>query len=56
MAACVLHNFCLIHDDFDETYSLDDGDEDEDEEDGLGAGHGGAAAEAKRVALMNVIC
>lgn len=60
MSACVLHNFCLLNDDYDDNYFLDaddggSGDADE----GLVAGHldGGApAAEAKRVRLMNIIC
>lgn len=29
MAACVLHNFCLIHDDFDDNYFLPDDDIDD---------------------------
>jgi len=52
MSACVLHNFCLLHDDFDDSYFLD-------HDDGAVAGHldGGApAAQAKRVQLMNIIC
>ena len=36
--ACVLHNFCLIHDDFDEGYfgdqDEDDNDDDDDDDDG----------------------
>ena len=32
MSACVLHNFCLLHDDFDDSYFLDhdDGDDGDD--------------------------
>ena len=33
MGACVLHNFALIHDDFDESYFLDDDDDDDDDDD-----------------------
>lgn len=28
MSVCVLHNFCLLHDDFDENYFLDHHDSD----------------------------
>ena len=60
MSACVLRNFCLLNDDYDDNYFLDaanggSGDADE----GLVAGHldGGApAAEAKHVRQMNIIC
>ena len=34
MAACVLHNACLLHDDFDEGYMLDAEDEDNGGDDG----------------------
>lgn len=33
MGACVLHNFTLLHDDFDERYFLDDDDDDDDDND-----------------------
>ena len=62
MSACVLHNFCLLHDDFDDSYFLDHGDDDDDDggalDDGHAAGHpvGALAAAAKRVQLMNIIC
>lgn len=29
MCACVLHNFCLLNDDFDDGYFLDDADDDD---------------------------
>ena len=32
ISACVLHNFCLIHDDFDEGYFGDDSDDESDDE------------------------
>ena len=32
IAACVLHNFCLLHDDFDDGYMCDDNDGDEDDD------------------------
>ena len=63
MSACILHNFCLLHDDFDDNYFLDhhDGDGDGgdgDAGDGYAGGHpdGALAAEAKRVRLMDIIC
>ncbi|XP_067047663.1 putative nuclease HARBI1 [Acropora muricata] len=60
MSACVLHNFCLLNDDYDENYFLDIDDGDDGAADnGVAVGHlgGGAfAAEAKRVHLMNIIC
>ena len=53
IAACVLHNFCLVHDDFDAGYMLDDDDDD----------HGDnqvpcpdGRAEQKRTHLMNIVC
>ena len=60
MSACVLHNFCLLNDDFNDGYFLDhhDGD-DGDDNSGPVVAHleGGAlAAQAKRVQLMNIIC
>jgi len=58
MSACVLHNFCLLHDDFDDNYFLDHHDGDGDGGDGYAGGHpdGALAAEAKRVRLMDIIC
>lgn len=60
MSACVLHNFCLLHDDFDDNYFLDhhDGDSDGDGGDGHAGGHQDdlLAAETKQVWLMNIIC
>ena len=49
ISACVLHNICLLHDDFDPGYMLDDDDhdddededEDEDNDDGSGRHRGG---------------
>lgn len=53
MSACVLHNFCLLNDDLDDSYFLDhhhggygDGDSD--------LNGGALAAQAKHVQLMNV--
>lgn len=58
--ACVLHNVCLLHDDFDDNYFLDhhDGDSDGDGGEGYAGGHpdGALAAEAKQVRLMDIIC
>ena len=59
MSACVLHNFCLLHDDFDDSYFLVHDDGDDGDDGGAVAGHldGGApAAQAKCVQLMNIIC
>lgn len=38
VAACVLHNFCLLHDDFDDMY-MHDGPEDDDDDDHDGHHH-----------------
>ena len=65
LASCVLHNYCLLKDDFDEGYFLDDGDDDHDNygsngsdtsNDSTPGGQDGLrAAEAKRVQLMNIV-
>ena len=54
IAACVLHNFCLLHDDFDDGYMGDDngGDEDDDPAHHFPDGR----AEQKRTHLMNIVC
>ena len=54
IAACVLHNFCLLHDDFDDGYMGDDGNGDEDDDPGYHLPDG--RAEQKRTHLMNVVC
>lgn len=58
MSACVLHNFCLLNDDLDDSYFLDHhhGDYgDGDSEPVVVHLNGGAlAAQAKHVQLMNV--
>ena len=52
-AACILHNYCLLHDDFDEGYFLPDvddggdGDDAEEQQD--------HRPEQKRVHLMNIV-
>ena len=44
MSACVLHNFCLLNDDFDDGYFLDGGDDDDDDgDDGIDGRHVAAA-------------
>lgn len=53
VAACVLHNFCLLHDDFDDGY-LHDGLDDNDDDPGHHPADG--RAEAKRTHLMNTVC
>ena len=53
VAACVLHNFCLLHDDFDDMY-MHDGLDDDDHD-----GHHHPAdgrAEVKRTHLMQIVC
>ena len=59
MGACVLHNFTLIHDDFDESYFLDDDDDDDDDGDNDDDVHDGncrdRTAELKRQHLSNII-
>lgn len=46
MSACVLHTFCLLHEDFDDNYFLDHHDGD-----GYAGGHpnGALATDAKQV-------
>lgn len=56
----IMHNFCLLNDDFSDSYFLDhhNGD-DGDDNGGPVVAHldGGAlAAQAKRLQLMNIIC
>ena len=54
ISACVLHNFCIIHDDFYDGYIDDDGFGDDDPHD---SGHQpDERAEQKRTHLMNTIC
>lgn len=62
LATCVLHNYCLLHDDFDEDYFLDNDDDRDDGNDDAcdgcvpGGQDGVRVAEAKRVQLMNIVC
>ena len=56
-AACVLHNFCLLHDDFDDGYFLPNGDDgcdggDDRDEQQEPPDHGAAQ---KRLHLMNIV-
>ena len=53
VAACVLHNFCLLHNDFDDGY-LHDGLDDNDDDPGHHPADG--RAEAKQTHLMNTVC
>ena len=63
ISTCVLHNFCLTHDDFDEGYfgndDDDDDDEDDDDDDNDGGDGPGIAlrrrAEQKRVHIMGLL-
>lgn len=58
ISSCVLHNFCLIRDDFDEGYFGDDSDDDDDDDDD---GRDGPVialrrrAEQKRVHIMGLL-
>ena len=62
LASCVLYNYCLLKDDFDEGYFLDN-DDDDDGSNGSDASNdstpggrdGLRAAEAKRVQLINIV-
>ena len=55
MAAWVLHNFCLIHDDFDDNYFLpDEGDSPQDDENNFHDIDDGAAVH-KRQHLLNIL-
>ena len=53
MGACVLHNFTLLHDDFDESYFLDDDNDNDD--DGHDSTCRDRTAELKRQHLSNII-
>lgn len=55
MAACLMHNFCLIYDNFDESYLLPNGGED-DYNDGADDGRGPRMRQLKRNRLMNIVC
>jgi len=54
MAACVMHNFCLIYNDFDNSYFLPNDGDDEDE--GSDDGRAPRNAQLKRNRLMNIVC
>lgn len=54
IAACVLHNFCLVHDDFDAGYMLDGNDDNDRDDNQVPCPDG--RAEQKRTHLMNVVC
>ena len=58
ISTCVLHNFCLSHDDFDEGYFGNDSDDDDDDDDDGADGHAIALrrrAEQKRVHIMGLL-
>jgi hypothetical protein len=57
MAACVLHNFCLLHDDFDNNYFLPDDEDDNQQDDDENNNHelNDGAAVQKRQHLMNIV-
>ena len=56
MGACVLHNFALVHDDFDESYFLEDDDDDDDEDfSGCDSFPRNRPAEQKRQHLLNLV-
>ena len=54
VVACVLHNFCLLHDDFDDMY-MHDGPDDDDDNDGYHHPANGRA-EAKRTHFIHIVC
>ena len=61
LASCVLHNYCLVKDDFDEGYFLDNDDDDgsngsDASNDSTPGGRDGLrGAEDKRVQLINIV-
>ena len=66
LSSSILHNYCVLKDDFDEGYFLDINDDDDDDDDGspgsdandssTPGGHDGLrVAEAKRVQFMNIV-
>lgn len=58
MSAFVLHNFCLLHDDFDNGYFLDGGDDGNNGDDGNGGNNQhppNRTAQQKRTNLMNLL-
>ena len=62
ISACVLHNICLLHDDFDPGYMLDDDGDDEDNDGDSSNSHDGGSAsgrdrqaDLKRDSLKNII-
>lgn len=59
MSTFVLHNFCLLHDDFDDGYFLDGNDDENGINDDDGNQHvpgaNNMAAQQKRINLMNIV-
>ncbi len=57
VGACVFHNFCLVNDDFDDVYFLDEEHDDDDDNDAAAVGpqHGNRTAEQKRQHLVNIV-
>lgn len=57
MGACVLHNFALVHDDFDVSYFLEDDSDNDADDDGSGSDSNNRdrTAEQKRQHLLNLI-
>ncbi|CAB4027679.1 Hypothetical predicted protein [Paramuricea clavata] len=57
MAACVLHNLCLLHDDFDNNYFLPDDEDANQQDDDENNNHelNDGAAVHKRQHLMNIV-
>ncbi len=57
IAACILHNVCLLHDDFDEGYMLDneEDDDNDNDNDNSAAGHSDRLAQQKRNNLKAVV-
>ena len=55
MGACVLHNFALVHDDFNESYFLEDDGNDDDDFSGCDSFQRNRIAEQKRQHLLNLV-
>ena len=56
MGACVLHNFALVHDDFDANYFLEDDDDDDDDDFSASDSFPrNRPAEQKRQHLLNLV-
>ena len=55
MGSCVLHNFTLVHNDFDESYFLDDDDDGDNDDDVYDSNYRDRIAKLKPQHLTNII-